>query len=98
MPGLRTGVLEKKRFSLHKWNDEHVAQYSQADIDNEVTTASALEEDTEGRQEDGTDDLNGVCVRPCGCQDPDEKAVLTLMMSDPVKGILNVYVRRYQMR
>lgn len=35
----------------------YVAQYRQQDVDQEVGVAAALEKDTEGRQEDGEDDL-----------------------------------------
>merc|ERR1712070_404348 len=41
-----------------------VTQDGEQDVDEEVGTASALEEDTDGRQDDGEDDLDDVAV-PC---------------------------------
>ena len=37
-----------------------VTQDGQQDVDEEVTMASALQEDTDGRQEDGKDDLANI--------------------------------------
>ena len=38
----------------------NVTQASQQDVDEEISIAAALEEDTEGREEDGEDDLDDV--------------------------------------
>ena len=39
-----------------------VAQYCQEDVDEEVGIATTLEEDTEGREDDGEDDLANVAT------------------------------------
>jgi len=41
-------------------NTRNITQYSQEDVDNEVTTASALEEYSDGREEDGDKNLDDV--------------------------------------
>ncbi len=40
----------------------NVTQYCQKDVDKEVGIASALEEDTEGREDDSEDDLADVAT------------------------------------
>lgn len=42
----------------------NVTQDGQQDVDEEVGIATALEEDTERRKEDGEDDLDDVAARP----------------------------------
>ncbi len=44
-----------------------ITQYRQEDVDEEVGIATALEEDTDGRQEDGEDDLDDVAARSVSC-------------------------------
>ena len=43
------------------WN---VTQNRKTDVDEQVRIAAALEEDTEGREDDGKDDFADVTVRP----------------------------------
>lgn len=43
-------------------NSRDVTQDGEQDVDEQVGTASALEEDTQRRQEDGKDDLADVAV------------------------------------
>lgn len=41
----------------------NVSEDGEEDVDEEVCTAAALKEDTEGREEDGEDDLANVTVK-----------------------------------
>lgn len=57
IPGLRRWIRIGTRRCSKRGKDVHVTQYRQEDVDNEVTTASALKEDTKRWEEDGKDEL-----------------------------------------
>lgn len=46
-------------------NTRNVTQYCQENVDEEVGIATALEEDTKGREDDGEDDLADVACSEC---------------------------------
>ena len=43
-------------------NARNVTQYGQKDVDEKVGIATALEEDTEGREDDGEDDFADIAT------------------------------------
>jgi len=66
-----SALLSRERASRHLVFEDDVqgvddtgdvTQDGEQDVDEEVGTASALEEDTDGRQDDGEDDLDDVAV------------------------------------
>jgi len=54
-------MLERDRPLTGGWR--LLTKNGQEDVDEEVCSAAALEEDTDGREEDGEDDLDDVAVK-----------------------------------
>ena len=48
-------------------NTRNVTQYRQEDVDEKVGIATALKENTEGRKDDGEDDLANVATVEASC-------------------------------
>lgn len=65
-------------------------QNGQQDVDEQVSAASALEEDTHGREDDGEDDLANVTARG-----PKVSSVLACLGKAPLWGLARIARRRW---